>query len=205
MRPHRRRAPVATLALLLTVASCSSAAADEAERIVELLALAPGAEVADVGAGDGRWAVEIARRVGPEGRVFATEIEAEMLEKIEKRARNDMLANVTAVLGDQESTGLPDGCCDAALLRLVYHHFEDPEVMRASLWRALRPGGRLAIIDIVPQESWRELPGVPDRGGHGVTPDEVVADLESSGFELLSRRSEWNGDPDRYALLFVRP
>jgi len=120
---------LATLPLLLA----GNARASEADRILEALALRPGDRVADVGAGSGEWTERLARAVGPGGHVWATEVEAGKLERIGARMRRASIDNVTTLLGDQRDTGLPEGCCDAVLLRLVYHHFQDPAPMRASL------------------------------------------------------------------------
>jgi hypothetical protein len=76
--------------------------------------------------------------------------------------------------------------------------------MRADLRRALRPGGRLVIIDITPQKHWRKLEGVPERGGHGISPESLIRDLTGAGFELVARHEDWDGDEDRYCLVFRR-
>jgi ubiquinone/menaquinone biosynthesis C-methylase UbiE len=178
--------------------------AAELDLIVEALRLEPGSVVADVGAGNGEWAVQLARHVGQEGHVWATEVEADEVEDIESRVLGASLNNVSVVLGDQSSSGLPPDCCDAILLRLVYHHFTRPVEMRASLRQALRPGGLLAIVDISPQSSWRELPDVPDRGGHGIPVTDLIREMTTDGFEVVSRQDEWNGDADRYCVVFRR-
>jgi len=202
---------VALLALLPLLAGVSwvllpatLAAPGESERIVALLQLRPGMTVADVGAGDGRYSVELARAVGPGGKVLATEIEQDKLDRIERRAGGDGLTNITTVLGTQEGTGLAAGCCEAILLRLVYHHFAEPAPMRASLRQALRPGGQLLVVDTLPQRSWRKLEGVPDRGGHGIQPEDLVEELTADGFAVVSRHDEWPGEDDAYAVLFQR-
>ena len=197
-------------ALILIVAAilvlgCASTRAAESERIAELLALRPGMTVADVGAGNGSYAFGLAERVGGEGHVFATEVDEDDLERIASRVDSDAVTNLTTILGTDEATGLADGCCDAILLRLVYHHFTKPEPMRRSLMAALKPGGLIAVIDIEPQSSWRELPGVPDRGGHGIPPDDLVAEMIGGGFELVERIDDWPGDDDHFCVLFRRP
>ena len=192
----------ALLTVLASACTPRTAGASEAERIAEVLALRPGLEVADVGAGDGEWAAEIARRVGPEGRVWATEVKEDELEAIRERVEREGLGNVEVVKGDQTRTGLPEDCCDAILLRLVYHHFTDPPRMRADLQRALRPDGRLVVIDIEPQEHWRKLKGVPDRGGHGIPAEDLISELTTDGFEVVDRVEDWNGDGDRYCVVF---
>ena len=190
--------------LLWTQLPTANAAPGESERIVALLEVRPGMTVADVGAGDGRYAVDLARAVLPGGRVVATEIDRDKLDSIERRARDEGLTDLTTVLGDQRTTGLEDGCCDAMLLRLVYHHFATPAPMRASLRQALRPDGRLLVVDTLPQRHWRKLEGTPDRGGHGIAPEDLIAELTADGFVVVSRHDDWPGPEDAYAVLFRR-
>jgi len=190
----------------LLVAGCSSGgvSAAELDLIIEALQLEPGLVVADVGAGDGEWAVQLAQYVGQEGHVWATEVDGGEFEDIESRVLDASLDNVTVVLGDQSTSGLPPDCCDAILMRLVYHHFTRPEKMRANLRQALKPNGLLAIVDIAPQSSWRDLPGVPDRGGHGIPPADLIREMTTDGFAVVSRQDNWNGDEDRFCVVFRR-
>ena len=181
------------------------ARADEADQIVGALGLRAGMAVADVGAGDGRFTTALARQVGATGSVYATEVESDKLDQIQKRAKEDGLANVRTILGDQDGTGLPDGCCDAILLRMVYHHFTDPQAMRRSLWSALKPGGRVLVVEVPPHSSWRKLEGVPERGGHGIPARELIADMRSAGFTVLAQHEEWPGEDDSYCVVFQRP
>ena len=204
------------LLTVLLLAGCHTdrASAGELDRIVEVLAIRPGMTVADVGAGDGDWSLAIAERVGRTGRVIATEVDQDELRKIEQRVEAAGLSNITALLGHQEDAGLPEGCCDAILLRMVYHHFVDPPAMLGSLRRAMRPGGRLAVIDITPQTHWRRLQGVPERGGHGIPtedqaeavlrhlPEDLIDEISEQGFELVARHEDWNGDRDRFCVVF---
>jgi SAM-dependent methyltransferase len=187
------------------LAGCASGASSaEVEKLAAALGLEPGMTVADVGAGDGDFALELARLVGDDGRVIATEVEEAKVDEVRRLAEGEGLANLNAVLGDQETTGLEAGCCDAILLRLVYHHFEEPAPMRADLRAALKPGGRLVVVDILPQEGWRDLPGVPDRGGHGIPPRLLVEEMTGDGFELVARIDQWEGDDERFCMVFLR-
>jgi len=198
------RARAATLALLVAGLAPAFGLCSERAQLVEALALREGMRVADVGAGDGEWSEWLAEEVGSEGHVYATEIDAAHVERIERRARQGGLGNITAVLGQETDTALSDGCCDAILLRMVYHHLTRPAAMRASLWRALRPGGRVVVIDLPPRRDWRVLPGVPDRGGHGIRMGDLVEEMTSDGFEVVARYEDWNGTGDRYAVVFRR-
>lgn len=189
--------------LIFALLACGvdQVAGQESERIVHLLALEAGDTVADMGAGDGDWSADLLAAVGATGALWATEVDDDLVQDLKERfADHD---NVRVVLGTDSSTGLPDDCCQAILLRLVYHHFTEPGVMRAALRRALQPGGRLLVIDIRPQEDWRQLEGVPDRGGHGITPEALSEEMQGDGFRLVERIEAWPGDEDRFALLFT--
>jgi SAM-dependent methyltransferase len=201
---HRQFALV--VASLLASAGCTSrqASAEELDRIVDILQLQPGSVVADVGAGEGEWAVELAKRVGAAGHVWATEVDKHDVEDLEERLLDGSRNNVTVVLGDQFETGLPAECCDAILLRMVYHHFTNPARMRSSLRQSLRPGGLIAIIDITPQSAWRDLPDVPERGGHGIERGDLIREMTSAGFTVVLDEDDWNGDDERYCVVFRR-
>jgi ubiquinone/menaquinone biosynthesis C-methylase UbiE len=208
---------VVSLAAFVAVALGLAAAAGaesrferEVDRLAELLGVGPGSRVADVGAGKGHFAIAFAERVGPEGHVYATELGAKQRAKLERAARDAGLGNLTVVEALEDATGLPGGCCDAIFLRSVYHHLGQPEPILASLAHALRPGGRLVVIDFRPTRwlaLWtpKDLPA--DRGGHGVTPEIVRREAEAAGFEALSLDEEWQSSwlVRRYAITFRRP
>ena len=204
MRARRRHAVTMLVLLVLTAPTACSARAPvvEVDRIVEVLDLGAGARVADVGAGEGEWTVALAELVGDLGHVYSTEVKPDLVDEIGERADDAGLHNVSVFLGGDEQTGLPPGCCDAILLRQVYHHFTDPVAMRADLREALRPGGALLVIEIKIQRGWEELDGVPDRGGHGIEPGDLLAEMTGDRFELVARYDSWPGDLDRYAMLF---
>lgn len=189
----------------LTLLGLSAAATDEVDskelaRLVEVLDVDPGETFADVGAGDGRYSMALARTVGENGRIYATEVDEDDLKKMEERASREKLENVEVVRGTQEATGLPEACCDGILLRRVYHHFLDPAAMQASMRRSLKEGGFLLIIDFGTRRSWDRPDGVPaSREGHGIDKDLLVSEMELAGFGLV-RDLDWeDGD---YALLF---
>ena len=199
------RHPLVPLSLLLAVSFTFAGVPEESDGIVASMVLAPGMTVADVGAGDGQYSVVLARGVGPAGRVYATEVDPSDLDTIASRAKVEGLHNVRTVAGTQRDTGLPAGCCDAILLRMVYHHFTDAAAMRRGLWNALKAGGRIVVIDVRPQKDWRHLDGVPERGGHGIAMSELIADMTRAGFEVVSRYEAWPAERDAYLVVFRRP
>jgi ubiquinone/menaquinone biosynthesis C-methylase UbiE len=195
------------LALVLgleLLARTAMAAGSEVEQIAEALSLGPGKTVADVGAGDGEWSERLSKVVGEGGRVLATEIAADQVQRLAARFAERDLRNAEAVLGQRSSTGLEGDCCDAILLRLVYHHLTDPDAIAADLYRAVRSTGRVAVIDFLPQRQLRALPGVPERGGHGIRPETLIAEMERVGFRVVTRRDTWDGDPQRFCVAFER-
>jgi len=180
--------------------------ADEVERLAAWLEVQPGTHVADVGAGDGTFAVALARRVGPSGHVYATELDATRLADIRQAATDAGLSNVTVIEAAVSHTNLPDACCDALFSRVVYHHLTDPAAINADIFRALRPGGRLMIIDFEPGGilNWISQPETAERhGGHGTPKETVLQEVTSTGFQVMRGPESWRGRT--YAVLFRRP
>ena len=161
----------------------------EAPKLAEVLGLRPGMTVADVGAGFGPMTVVLAKSVG---HVFATDVGARQLEVIREYVKREGLANVTVIESANESTNLPAACCDAAFLRLVYHHVGAVDPFNRSLAAALKPGGRLAIIDSVAVSGSKLPAGVPpNRGGHGVPIDVVIEEIKAAGLSHVRTIEKW--------------
>jgi ubiquinone/menaquinone biosynthesis C-methylase UbiE len=197
---------LAGILLLSTMTVCTAVdVADEARRIAELLGIQAGQVVADLGAGDGDGSVALAEIVGSQGKVFATEVDQSKIEKIERLIERRKIDNIVTVLGSQDSTGLSPQSVDSILIRLVYHHFANPKQMQDDLKRALRPGGRIAIVDFGPENrlSRSNVPGFRD--GHGVAADTVIEEMTAAGFRLEERRDSWGDDRDNYLLIFSLP
>ena len=165
----------------------------ELPRLREALSLRAGSVVADVGAGKGELTFALAKEVK---QVFSTEIDPDRLRHL----REAKLANVTVVEAQGGQTGLPPNCCDAIVLRRVYHHLADPKGINDSLLRSLRPGGVLAVIDFPP-------PFFLGRGSFGVPAKAVVGEVTASGFQLIRVAEDWpgRGPLGSYAVLFRKP
>jgi len=162
-----------------------------------------GTVVADIGAGDGQFSFEAAARVMPTGRVYATEIDEEKLKELRSEVKRRNLTNVTVVTSKEADTGLADGCCDAIFLRRVYHHLTKPAEFDARMVAALRPGGRLAIIDFPPRAGLDNVEGIPaNRGGHGIAQKLVVEELTSAGLKMEREVKDWPSDD--YCVIFVK-
>lgn len=174
----------------------------EMARLHEVLALDKGKVVADVGAGKGGLTFALAKVVS-EGRVFSTEIDPARLRRLQEAVLAAKLANVTVVEAHSSETGLPANCCDAIVLRRVYHHLSDPAATNLDLLRALRPGGVLAIIDFPPMFSWLW----PWRTGHGMAAGLVVEEVTAGGFTLVKVIEDWpgRGPLKSYCAIFRKP
>jgi len=172
----------------------------ELPRLRQVLALEAGSAVADVGAGNGGLTFVLAGEVGPNGRVFSTEIEAKRLQRLRASAAAAGLGNVTVVEAQSGETGLPPSCCDAIVLRRVYHHLTDPSSVNASLLRSLRPGGVLAVIDFPPPFFW-------SRGSLGVPAKSVIGEVTGNGLELVRLIEDWpgRGPLASYCAVFRKP
>jgi ubiquinone/menaquinone biosynthesis C-methylase UbiE len=192
------------LCAALAIASFRSAnadAADEMKRLAALMDWKPGTIVADIGAGDGRYAFAAAQIVGPSGKVFATEIDTEKLAQLRSEVAKRHVNNVVVLESKEADTNLPAQCCDAIFLRRVYHHLTKPTEFDAALLRSLKPGGRIAIIEFPPRAGLEPVEGVPaNRGGHGIPQDIVIQELTAAGFRMTRTVADWPNDD--YLVLF---
>lgn len=168
--------------------------ADDTNWLIEVLELQEGSVVADIGAGNGDETIEIAKHVGPNGHVYSTELGSERINDLRNAIDGTELSNITVVEGHPTQTNLPEQCCDALYMRRVYHHFEDPASMNQSLWKSLKPEGRLAIIDFEPRGAEAEPSGRDSNDQHGVTAETVVEELQQAGFQLVSSENKSGRD-----------
>jgi ubiquinone/menaquinone biosynthesis C-methylase UbiE len=204
-----RKRLVAAIAICATFAGAfflrraSADAADEMKRLSALMDWKQGTIVADVGAGDGRYAFAAAQLVGASGKVFASEIDREKLIALRSDVAKRHLTNVIIVESKEADTNLPAECCDAIFLRRVYHHLTKPVEFDTALLRSLKPGGRLAIIDFPARSGLDPVEGVPaNRGGHGIPQKVVIDELTSAGLQFVKTVNDWPADD--YCVLFVK-
>lgn len=183
----------------------------ESVLLTELLDLDPGETVADIGAGEGEYAIAMATVVGSAGVVVATEVDEDKLSELETLRAKSRLPQLRVVRGEYDGTGLDDASVDAAFLRDVYHHITKPEAFIADLFRTIRPGGRLVLIDF-PPTLWLALftpEGIPEnRGGHGIDVELLISEAEAVGFVPIRRVETWpssNFVTKTYAVAFERP
>jgi ubiquinone/menaquinone biosynthesis C-methylase UbiE len=178
---------------------------DRAERIdeeepdiaIDALKIEKGAIVADVGAGSGYMSVRMAKKVGPTGKVYANDIQPEMLTLLRARLARENITNVETVLGGVDDPKLPEGALDLILMVDVYHEFQQPQAMLRHMHAALKPGGRMVLL-----EYRKEDPSIPIRIEHKMTVAEAKLEVEAEGFKLTKVDPVL---PRQHILIFTRP
>ena len=163
-------------------------------RVMDILGISPGKGVADIGAGSGWFTVRAARRVGPSGTVYAVDINPESIRYIGHRIRDESLSNVRTILNKPDDPMLPKGTVDAVLLLKTYHEVADPIALLEHLRPALKPGGRLGIID-------RNGNGTD----HGISDKTVIKEAAQAGYQLLKTYDFVKADGMDYFLVFMLP
>jgi len=146
---------------------------------LSVLKIPKGASVADIGAGSGYMTVKLAARVGPTGRVFANDVQPQMLDMLARRLARQRIANVTMVQGTVDDPKLPPSSVDLELMVDVYHELSQPQAMLRHLREALKPGGRLVLL-----EYRKEDPSIPIRPEHKMSVAEAKLEVEAEGFTL---------------------
>ena len=167
------------------------------DQIMDALGIGEGSAVADIGAGGGWFTIRLSRRVGPNGRVYAEDIQRPMIDAIARRASREPYLNVQTILGTAVDSGLPPASIDAVLIVDAYHEFEAPKALLANAAKALKATGVIGIVDFK-----------KDGGGPGpemderVDPERVIADAKAAGLEL---RKHENFLRYQYLLIFGLP
>jgi SAM-dependent methyltransferase len=165
------------------------------DQIMDALLIAEGSIVAEIGAAGGWFTVRLAGRVGPTGKVYAEDIQPEMIEAINRRAQRENLRNIKPILGAARDPRLPNGL-DAALIVEVYREMDDPVELLKKVGRSLKPQGRIGIVDFT-----------AGGGGPGPAPEERVAPeteirtAEAAGLQLIKREDV---PPFMFLLVFGR-
>lgn len=205
--PKRKILFSCALILAVFVSLCSAISENEIQRLSRVMNWRAGQVVADVGAGEGEIGFAAAAAVGESGKVYLTELDEQKLAALQKDTSRRKLKNVVVLAAAEKETKLPDSCCDAIILRRVYHHLTAPMEMDASLLRSLRSGGLLAVIEFAPRKSLTAsdpVKGVPaNRGGHGIPKKILVEELTAAGFKLEKSFDDW--PDDGYCVLFRKP
>jgi SAM-dependent methyltransferase len=150
------------------------------EKIIELVGVSPGMTVAEIGAGEGRFLVHLAVKVGDTGKVFAEDIDASALKFLENRCERWGLENGEIILGEVTDPKLPEGELDLIFVVSSYHHFDDPVSLMRNARSALKPDGRLAVVEWIP---WNR------NDDEGTFPGEMEVEMSAAGYKLIRTES----------------
>jgi ubiquinone/menaquinone biosynthesis C-methylase UbiE len=163
--------------------------------VLAKLALKPGESIADIGAGSGYFTLRFAAAVGPTGKVYAVDIDREMLAYIEARAKSEQVSNIHTILADPHDPKLPAASVDLIFICDTLHHISEREKYYPMLLRALKPGGRLVNIDF---QKKREITLGPPFGMR-IGRQDMIKEAEAGRFHLVT---EYNFLPYQYFLVF---
>jgi ubiquinone/menaquinone biosynthesis C-methylase UbiE len=166
------------------------------DRAIDVLKLEKGSTVADVGAGSGYMTVKLAKKVGPQGKVYANDIQQGMLDLLSKRVTKSKLTNVSTVLGTQDDPKLPADTIDLVIMVDVYHELSQPQVMLRHIRDSLKPGGRLVLL-----EYRKEDPDIPIRPEHKMSVADAKLEVEAEGFKLTKTNEDL---PRQHILIFTK-
>jgi len=169
---------------------------EDPDRAIDVLKLQKGATVADVGAGSGYITEKLSKKVGPMGRVYATDIQPGMIELLNKRVARRKLSNVTPVLSTQDDPRLPVESLDLVIMVDVYHELSQPQLMLRHIKASLKPGGRLVLL-----EYRKEDPDIPIRPEHKMSVAEAKLEVEAEGFKLTQTNEDL---PRQHILIFTK-
>lgn len=163
-------------------------------QIMDALQIGEGSVVADLGAGGGWFTIRLARRVGPNGRVYAEDIQKEMIGAIDRRVQREGLRNVITKLGTPVDPDIPAGTVDVVLIVDAYHEVEEPVTLLRNVAKTLKPKGIIGIINYK-KDGGGPGPAMEER----VDAEQVIADAKAAGLELRKRH---NFLPYQYLLTF---
>lgn len=149
------------------------------EKAIEAIGVKPGMMIGDVGAGVGYFSIRLAKRVGPTGKVYANDVQPEMLSILKRRAAAAKVSNIETVLGTEADPELPKGALDLVLMVDVYHELSQPQRMLRKIRQSLKPDGRLILI-----EYRKEDPTIPIRSEHKMSVEEARIEVSAEGFRL---------------------
>lgn len=195
----QQREPVGRLFPPEALASLEGPDRDEwqqPDRIMDVLEIADGAKVADIGAGGGWFTVRLAHRVGPNGRVFAVDIQQPMIDSIRRRVQREGLPNVQTILGRPDDPMVPAGT-QAVLIVDAYPQIRNPVALLKNIVKSLAPNGRVGIVDFKKEGSGGPGPPIEER----LDPVQVIRDAQNAGLQLRSSESFLRY---QYFLVFVR-
>ena len=185
---------LAALGATMGLSSSSAAGPDDwekkwnrlqpADKVMDAVGIQPGMVAAEFGAGKGRYAVQVAARVGSKGKVYAEDIDAMALEYLKMRCARDTISNIETILGGVTDPKLPPASCDFVYCINTYHHIEEPVPLLRNIAPALKPAGRLVIIEHFPEKVEKD-----GSEGESTPADSVMAHAHEAGYDFVERHS----------------
>jgi ubiquinone/menaquinone biosynthesis C-methylase UbiE len=169
---------------------------EQPTRALQIMQIAPGSTVADIGAGSGYFTERLARLVGPTGRVFASDIQQGMIDLLQRRLRSERLENVTVILSEPSNPRLPASTIDLVLMVDVYHELGAPQTVLGHIRTALKPEGRLVLVEYKGED-----PAIPILPSHKMTVAQAKMEVEPEGFVLTTANSSL---PRQHVLIFTK-
>jgi len=160
---------------------------EQPDKTLDFMGLNDGDTVVDLGCGNGFYTLRLAERVAPSGKVLAQDIQQGMHDQLSKRAKEAGAKNIELILGTETDPKLPEGVADWMLLVDVYHEFSDPEAMLAGIKKALKPDGKIALLEYRAEQTDDVMPAFIPRD-HKMTIEEVMSEWTAEGFTLVERR-----------------
>jgi ubiquinone/menaquinone biosynthesis C-methylase UbiE len=160
----------------------------------EELKLKPGMTVCDMGSGNGYHTLPMAEAIGSLGKVYAVEVQPEMIEMLHERAKEKGITNIVSIIGEMDDPKLPEASCDMILLVDVYHEFSHPEAMLAGMKKALKPDGVIVMVEFRAEDD-----SVPIKPEHKMTKAQINKEYLSNGFKLVR---EFNELPWQHMMFF---
>jgi ubiquinone/menaquinone biosynthesis C-methylase UbiE len=167
---------------------------EDCKRLLAALKVQRGQTVCDLGCGNGFYTVRLARLVGPEGKVYAVDIQPEMLDMLKAWSKKEKLTNILPILGSPIDPRLPERQIDLVLMVDVYHEFSHPEHMLAAIRKSLKPAGRIAVAEFRAED-----PRVPILPLHKMSKEQILKEFSANGFRLVE---EFDGLPWQHLLFF---
>lgn len=169
---------------------------EDSRRLLAELAIQPGQTLCDMGCGNGFYTMALARMTGRQGKVYAVDIQPEMLELLKDRARQEELENIEPLLSTETDPRLPEDSIDLVLLVDVYHEFSHPEQMLRAIRASLKPTGRIALAEFRAED-----PNVPIKPLHKMTKTQILKEFEANGLKLVR---EFDALPWQHLMFFTR-
>lgn len=163
-------------------------------RMREQLQLKPGMDVCDMGAGNGYHAIPMAQSVGPKGKVYAVDVQPEMIDLLKGRLAGQSIGNIVPIVGLYHDPKLPEASCDLILLVDVYHEFSHPVHMLAAMKKALKPGGAVVLVEFRAEDD-----SVPIKPEHKMSKAQINKELAANGYKLAR---EYDGLPWQHMMWF---